>query len=342
MTLQLETMLKEGLRLRSATMDDAELVARLARLHYTRLQGNSIFSTEQMRDEWQNPGFELEKDVRLIVTDDNEVVGYMGAWNTSPPHVNNWANFCVDPEYLGQGIGTALTRWAIKRAQEKFHLAPEDAQIIIAAAVQEKQDDARELLTNEGFKLVRHWYQMRIDMDEAPPEAQFPDNIKITTHAELGDLLRIIRADEEAFRDHYGFIESDEDDLIKDWEHWIATNPFHDDDLWFLATDGDEIAGICLCQFGLNEDPDMAYVDSMAVRRAWRKQGIALGLLHHAFGKIYERGIKKIVLDVDASSLTGATRLYEKAGMRVYRRSDRYEMVLRDGKDYRTQALDES
>jgi hypothetical protein len=33
-------------------------------------------------------------------------------------------------------------------------------------------------------------------------------------------------------------------------------------------------------------------------------------------------------LGVDAASLTGATRLYEKAGMHVTRRYDTYEKVL--------------
>jgi hypothetical protein len=35
-------------------------------------------------------------------------------------------------------------------------------------------------------------------------------------------------------------------------------------------------------------------------------------------------------LGVDAQSVTGATRLYEKAGMRVTRRYDTYEKILRD------------
>jgi hypothetical protein len=36
---------------------------------------------------------------------------------------------------------------------------------------------------------------------------------------------------------------------------------------------------------------------------------------------------------VDAGNLTGATRLYEKAGMRPVLQHDFYQKVLRDGKD---------
>jgi mycothiol synthase len=44
---------------------------------------------------------------------------------------------------------------------------------------------------------------------------------------------------------------------------------------------------------------------------------------------------------VDATSLTGATRLYEKAGMWVYRQWDTYEKELRPGRDLMTQHVAE-
>ena len=59
----------------------------------------------------------------------------------------------------------------------------------------------------------------------------------------------------------------------------------------------------------------------------------ALALLHHSFGELYRRGKRKVGLEVDAQSLTGATRLYEKAGMRVDRQYDVYEKELRSGRD---------
>jgi len=45
-------------------------------------------------------------------------------------------------------------------------------------------------------------------------------------------------------------------------------------------------------------------------------------------------------LGVDAGSLTGATRLYERAGMRPIRQFDTYELELRPGRDISLQKLD--
>ncbi len=90
------------------------------------------------------------------------------------------------------------------------------------------------------------------------------------------------------------------------------------------------------------EDPKIGWVESIGVRRPWRRRGLALALLHHSFLTFYHRGQESVGLSVDASSLTGATRLYEKAGMHVVRRLDNYEKELRPGTDISVQAISQS
>jgi ribosomal protein S18 acetylase RimI-like enzyme len=45
---------------------------------------------------------------------------------------------------------------------------------------------------------------------------------------------------------------------------------------------------------------------------------------------LHARGLRKVRLGVDAENPTGATRLYERAGMRVLRRSNTWERELGD------------
>jgi len=56
-------------------------------------------------------------------------------------------------------------------------------------------------------------------------------------------------------------------------------------------------------------------------------------LLLQSFGEFYRRGTRRVGLGVDAASPTGATRLYERAGMRVSREFAVYEIELRPGRD---------
>jgi len=55
----------------------------------------------------------------------------------------------------------------------------------------------------------------------------------------------------------------------------------------------------------------------------------AVALLRHAFGEFHQRGWCSVALGVDSESPTGATKLYEKAGMRVIRQFDIHHLELR-------------
>lgn len=75
----------------------------------------------------------------------------------------------------------------------------------------------------------------------------------------------------------------------------------------------------------------MGWVHQLGVRRPWRQRGLGLALLQQSFAALHQRGRLRVGLGVDADSLTGATRLYEKAGMKVVRQYDTYEKELRPG-----------
>lgn len=62
-------------------------------------------------------------------------------------------------------------------------------------------------------------------------------------------------------------------------------------------------------------------------------------MLQLAFGGFLRRGKARVTLDVDAESLTGATRLYERAGMHILWQKTAFELVLREGMDLSTPTL---
>ena len=150
----------------------------------------------------------------------------------------------------------------------------------------------------------------------------------------------MVVAGREAFRDHWGYVEEPLDQAIADWKEWIASlGERRDPSLWFVAHEGPEIAGLGLFSTQIAGDATRSYVESLSVRPAYRKQGIALALLHQGFGEVYRRGYEAVELDMDSENLTGALRLYEKAGMRVIRQMYSYEKELRPGRDLATRSL---
>ena len=76
----------------------------------------------------------------------------------------------------------------------------------------------------------------------------------------------------------------------------------------------------------------IGWVGTLGVRRPWRKKGLGLALLQASFGEFYKRGMKTIGLGVDASNPTGATRLYQRAGMYIASEFLTFEKELRPGR----------
>jgi ribosomal protein S18 acetylase RimI-like enzyme len=160
------------------------------------------------------------------------------------------------------------------------------------------------------------------------------------THAD--QVRTVALTDQEIFRDHWGFFEQPAEEVVSDWRHWVDNDQEHDPRLWFVAIEGDQIVGLSLCSPTSPQDPQMAWVHSLGVKRPWRRHGIALAMLHYTFGQFYRRGTHKVGLGVDAQSLTGAMRLYEKAGMHPARQETLYEKELRPGVELATQSLSEA
>ena len=104
-----------------------------------------------------------------------------------------------------------------------------------------------------------------------------------------------------------------------------------------LALAGEEqIAGVLMARPEWDADRSVAWI---GVLRPWRRRGIGSALLRQALGEFHRRGIYKVGLGVDGDSLTGATQLYERAGMQVFQQRDAYEKVLRPGKDLTAREL---
>jgi mycothiol synthase len=61
---------------------------------------------------------------------------------------------------------------------------------------------------------------------------------------------------------------------------------------------------------------DRGWVDVLGVLAPWRGRGIAGALLRRSFATFAGRGLRQVLLSVDAENPTGATRLYERVGMR--------------------------
>ncbi len=329
--------LAPGFSARPTTLADAAAatdVFNAASLKYT---GKPHISLEQTLTFWHLPGFELARHSRVVVAPDGRVVANVDVDMTAAVPVRPliWAR--VHPDYEGLGIGAAMLAWAEQCARTVFPHVPPDVRVsVLSVGIPQTAVAAHRFLESRGFCHTRDFWRMVIDLKEKPPTPAWPPGIVLSTMAQHPDLRPIVAAKEEAFRDHWGHIDQPLDHAEQKMRHWLESDSSHDPESWLLALDGDQIAGICLCRQGDHSDPDMGWVNILAVRRPYRGCGLGMALLQQSFNYFFQRGFKRAGLTVDASSLTGATRLYEKAGMSVQQHYMDFEKELRPGRTITT------
>lgn len=328
--------LPEGFTVRPAVMEDAEAVVGVFNACSRQVMGIEDFSMDEIRSDWQLPGFDLAADTRVILSPRGDLVAYGDLWGTSQTFVRFTAWVRVHPEYKGRGIGWHLNRWVEARAQKDVARAPAGARVVLMNWTPAGDVDARELLESLGMAAAAFSWEMAIDFDTEPPEPKWPPGITVRPR-ESGDEEEFYRARCKSFRDHRGYIEEPFKEGFSRWLHVVEHEDYYDPSLWFRAMDGERTAGFAIGRPRTPEDPEMAWVDYVGVLRPYRRRGLGLALLRHMFLEFYRRGIRKAGLSVDADSLTGATRLYEKAGMRMVREHVAYEKELRPGVELRKQ-----
>jgi len=174
---------------------------------------------------------------------------------------------------------------------------------------------AEALFSRRGFREVRRFWDMEIELAEDPPEPA-------VAVEPMGDDARGFHAAlEEAFADHWEHTPESFDA----WWGRQQKRSNYDPSLWFVIRDGDEVAAAARNEARAHG----GYVGALGVRRPWRGRGYGRALLLHTFREFRRRGLMHVALGVDASNPTGATRLYESVGMSVALENVVWEKSLR-------------
>jgi GNAT superfamily N-acetyltransferase len=323
-------------------MQDLQSTVEMLNLSSRRLYGSDEFEAQDFSVDWQLPRFDLETNTCLVLAADGTIAGYCEFWDLYEPHVRYYAWLRLHPDYEHSQAGDYLLGWVSRQAAQAINRAPAGARVVVQAHVLHIDQAAGELFRRSGFDLIRHSLRMTITLNGTPPVPQLPEGISIRTMRVGQDEVETVRAIRAAFKDHWGYVETPFEEDLARWKHYIENNEKFDANLWFLAVDGDEIAGVSLCWPEADNNTNIGWVGTLGVRRPWRKRGLGLALLQHSFREFHRRGKVSVGLGVDAQSLTGATRLYLKAGMQPdsAHQFDLYELELSQGTDLSTKSIE--
>ncbi|MEO8438026.1 MAG: GNAT family N-acetyltransferase, partial [Chloroflexota bacterium] len=223
--------------------------------------------------EMENADGARSVDDVVFVEVDGRVVGAAGIERVvrDLPQYQIWGS--IDPAWRRRGVGTWLMAWTIAHASGRASREDPAGRVELASFAEESETGHRALLAVTGFASVRHFFLMRRAGLDDVPDLGLPDGFEIRPVTEA-HRRRIVEAENEAFRDHWGHRE-----MTESTYQTTFGRPELDTDLWVVAWAGDEIAGVVQNWIWPEENERLGvkrgWLEHISVRRPWRRQGLA-------------------------------------------------------------------
>lgn len=316
---------------RPAMWEDIPAIVDLCNEVMVAMWGVPEWSIEDTEKTFSRPGFVLEEYVHLWHDQTGALVG-MCSIGVQEPRVRTRVMPYILPKYPAYAaLGWELLAWGESVVR---HLAlpvcPQDAKVQMLSWTNATYMPYVELFQAYGMELIRQYWTMKMELHANLVTPELPEGVTIRPMRYPEESRAMYRLDDIAFADHYGHIPDPAMTNYDAWAHRFNSRWF-DPTLWFIAEVDGEYAGFSWCQAGMAEDPYLGYVQTLGVLPTYRRRGLATLLLQHSFRELSQRGMTTVELEVDATNISGATRVYERVGMRPLVVWDTYAKVLRDG-----------
>ncbi|MEP7290783.1 MAG: GNAT family N-acetyltransferase [Chloroflexota bacterium] len=280
-------------------------------------------SLEDVGRFFQMPGFDPDQDA-FVFERDGEVMGYA---DIQLMHESGkaWSRGTVRPDHLREGIGTELIRQTEAHFLKRMaHLSPSQP-LALQRITFDSNPGAMRLIERQGYACIHVFYEMEIDFDQPVELLPFPEKLVVRRFDADRDGQALYQANQETFATHWGF----EPTPYEAWLERELSASGNDSSLWLILEDDGEIAGFSInCIVG-QEAGAIGEVNGFGVRPGWRRQGLGLALLKASFALFEQQGYRRAGLAVDAGNESNAIALYQRAGMRLQKRTLYYRKMLR-------------
>jgi mycothiol synthase len=264
----------------------------------------------------------------LFAEVDGSVIGYSRVWwHQQLDGIRSYNHFAfLLPQWRGQGIRRAMLRRNEWRGEVMAANHPSGSEQVFEAWAADTESHWESLLVSQGYEPARYGYDMvRPDLEDIP-EMPLPEGIEVRP-VPPEHYYTVWKAEEEAFRDHWGASEWKEE-----WFEEMLESPTFQPHLWQVAWDGDQVAGMVLNFIDEKENEEYkrkrGWTEDIAVLRPYRRQGLAKALIARSLRLHRRLGMTEAALGVDADNPNGALRLYQSMGFCMVKQHTTYRKPL--------------
>lgn len=268
-------------------------------------------SSQALAETLVQPNYSPEKNV-FIVEKDRKIIGYTGL--TPELGIGRVLLVClVHPRFRRKGAATALFSRSMQRAKE---LGAKVTQI----SIPEANVAAKSLVSSLGFKLIRHYLELKLDF--------YNTHLQDVKHGAI--VIRPLGAGEEdklteiqnrSFAGSWGFNPNTTGEIVYR-VHLRNSSPAD----VIMACEGDKPVGYCWTR--VNPEENRGQIHMMGVDPDYRKKGIGQELLLSGLVHLKDKGAEVVELTVDSEN-QAARALYVSVGFEVCSKTEWYEKAVK-------------
>jgi mycothiol synthase len=228
-----------------------------------------------------------------------------------------WQVSFLLPEWRGRGVWPAMVEQNERRLREIAAGHPSTTRRLFQGWANDKQRDWIEVLERQGYQAVRYFFNMLHRLEEIS-DRPLPPGLEVRP-VRAEHFRSIWEVQKEETRDLFETVAEDwTEDKYPAWRE----NPAHTPELWQVAWDGDQVAGMVLARIDAVENEELGrkrgYTEHIFVRRAWRNLGLASALIASSLRVLKVHGMDEAELGVDSENKSGALGLYQKMGYQTF------------------------
>ncbi|HEX6724344.1 MAG TPA: GNAT family N-acetyltransferase [Gaiella sp.] len=286
----------------------------------TAVYGDSDWTAAELQEEWD--GLDVERNAWLVEAD-HRIAGVAHLLERKGGRY--FGDAYVHPELTGRGVGARLLGLLEERVKALSPEWPEGERIVLESAHLVGDERAPALFACRGFEYARSFFRMVIDVSEPQPDPVWPDGVELRAFEPDSHGRMLHAAELEAFAGEWDYVALDYDP----WRKRVFGRRGFAPALAPVVWAGDEV--VAFSRNYAKQNGDWGFVGTLGVRPDWRRRGLGLALLRESFRRFRGTGETTVALGVDVENPTGATHLYERAGMHVLWRADLWQKELRAG-----------
>jgi len=283
-------------------------------------------SVEEFVSEEESSNFDFEG--RMIAELDGKPVGVIHAHvdKSGEEEKGFLQDFGVIPEFRDLGVEEKLVESAVDEL-EKHGITVVQAPRIRWS--HQGKEECIQFLEKMGFELIRRISLMEIDLAEIPSNIGENRDVvfRVLREGAEEDVELLCWLRNQCFKGQFNYCLT----TVEENRYFMSNNSYSLLEVFFAILDEEEVGFLVVVideKFNIEKKARFGGIIAVGVLQPYRRKGIGTKLTLMGLEALKEKGMAKVILDVDDLNQTRAKRLYEKVGFEVVEQYLTYEKRL--------------